>query len=162
MAAKPSLPWRLGVAGVSLLAAIAVYTLVRLNPPDLLEPLQIDSALRGTQHWIFGSAPSLFYTLSIGVLIGACTSTPSSARLHCLIWVLLASCLELSQAALIAAPFADWLSKTLPVSTWNLLGPYFTRGVFDWLDLLATLAGGAIALTVLHYLPMEARYEVDL
>jgi hypothetical protein len=160
MSAKPSLLWRLGAAAVSLLAAIAVYTLVRLNPPDLLEPLQIDSALRGTQHWIFGSAPSLFYTLSIGVLIGACTSTPSTARLHCLIWIMLASCLELSQAALIAAPFADWLTEIVPVSTWNLVVPYFTRGVFDWLDLLATLAGGAIALMVLHYLPMETSDEV--
>jgi hypothetical protein len=162
MTANPSLLWRLGVAGISLLAAIVVYTLVRLNPPELLEPFQVDSALRGAQPGVFGSAPSLFYTLSIGVLIGVWASSRSSARLHCLLWTLVASCLELSQATMIAVPVADWLNGTLSVSAWNLVGPYFTRGVFDWFDLLATLAGGVIALMVLHYLPTETKDEADL
>jgi hypothetical protein len=35
--------------------------------------------------------------------------------------------------------------------------PYWTRGVFDPLDLAATLAGGLVALVLLARLPAEAR-----
>lgn len=152
---KTSLIWRLAIATIALLLALAVYSFVRSQPPELLQPLQVGSTL-SAEHWtLFGSAPSLLYVLSIGLIIGCCASTPESARRHVLIWMGIALFLEISQAAFIATPTSDWLSATLPESIWGLFGPYWQRGVFDPLDLLATLAGGAIALAVLTWLPRE-------
>ena len=153
--------WKIGTAIFALLMAVAVYLFARLNPPALLEPFQITNALPGVQPGIFGSAPSLFYTLSIGLLIGVFASTSASARLHCLVWVGLALCLEISQASIISGPLISWLSTTLPNSAWELFGPYWANGVFDPLDLLATVVGGAIALAVLPYLPREVKDDID-
>ncbi len=153
--------WKIGTAIFALLMAVAVYLFARLNPPVLLEPFQITNPLLGAQPDIFGSAPSLFYTLSIGLLIGVFAATSTSARRHCLIWIGLALCLEISQASIIAGPLTSWLSATLPDSAWELFGPYWANGVFDQLDLLATLVGGVIALAVLTYLPREVRDEID-
>ena len=72
--------WKIGIAGLALLLAVSVYILVRLDPPGLLAPFQVTSSLLGTQPGLFGSAPALFYTLSIGLLVGVFASTPSSGR----------------------------------------------------------------------------------
>jgi hypothetical protein len=156
-----SINWKIGTAIIALIMAVAVYLFVRLHPPGLLEPFQIPNVLLGAQPEIFGSAPSLFYTLSIGLLIGVFASSSASAKLHCLIWVGLALCLEISQASIIAEPLTSWLSTTLPNSAWELVGPYWANGVFDQLDLLATVVGGAIALAVLTYLPREVKDDID-
>ncbi len=153
--------WRLGLASLSLMAAVAVYLFLRMNPPALLEPFQVANALAGAQTDLFGSAPSLLYTLSIGLLIGTCISTQSSARLHCLLWIALALILEISQAAVFATSIVAWLAEILPDSVWELVRPYWARGVFDWLDLLAVSIGGAIALAVLTYLPREKSRETE-
>ena len=153
--------WKIGTAILALLMAVAVYLFVRQNPPALLEPLQITNDLLGAQTGIFGSAPSLFYTLSIGLLIGVFASTLASSQLHCLVWIGLALSLEISQASIVAKPLVSWLSATLPDSTWELVGPYWANGVFDPLDLLATVIGGAIALAVLTYLPREVKDDLD-
>jgi hypothetical protein len=161
MTKNTSITWIIGTATIALSMAVAVYLFVRLHPPALLEPFQITNALPGIQPGIFGSAPSLFYTLSIGLLIGVFASMSANVRLHCLIWIGLALCLEISQASIIAGPLTSWLSTTLPSSAWELFAPYWANGVFDQLDLLATVVGGAIALAVLTYLPREVKDDID-
>ncbi len=161
MIRNTTLTWKLGAASLAFLAAIAVYCFTRLNPPGLLESFQFTNALIGTQPGLFGSAPSLFYTLSLGLLIGACASGQTSGQLNCLVWIGLSLCLEISQASIIAEPFSNWLVNILPDSIWGLVGPYWTQGVFDQVDLLATAVGGAIALAMLTCLTTEKKDEAD-
>lgn len=143
-----TIAWRLGIAVLSLSAVTAIYCLARIYPPALLEPLQTTLPLLAAQTGLFGSLPSLFYTLAIGLLIGCCASTPAAARLHCLLWLGIALMLELAQHRLVAAPVSDRLQGIVNESTWQVIGPYWTRGSFDPLDLLATLVGGVIALAL--------------
>lgn len=151
MMRKSSPVWRFGIAGFALLAALAVYWLARSAPPALIEPLQLGLVVPADLEWVLGSAPSLFYTLSIALLLGICAATAASARRHCLVWIGIALCLEVSQADPIAQPLAAWLASTLPDAAWGLFAPYWTRGVFDPLDLLATLLGGALAIALLSH-----------
>ena len=152
MTRNTSLIWRLSVASLSMLAAVAVYSFARIYPPEILEPLQATSAELTSQAGIFGSAPSFFYTLSLGLVIGACASSKSSARFHCLIWIGLALFLELSQHPVIAESISDWTRINLPTAISTLIDPYWSRGIFDPLDLLASLLGGSIALYLLTLL----------
>ena len=151
--------WRVVIASLSMLAAIAVYVFARLHPPALLEPFQATHPVLIGQTFLLGSAPSFFYTLSIGLLIGAVTPTRSGARLHCLLWIGLAGCFELSQLRLVAEPIGLFLSEVLPGKALELVAPFWTRGTFDPLDLVATVLGGALALAVLTYLPREHNDE---
>ena len=148
--------WRFGIASTALLAAVSVYTLARIYPPELLVPFQAAQPLLTDQTGLLGSAPSFLYTLAIGLFIGSCASA-SSARMHCLIWLGLVLLLEITQHPVIAEPLVSWLSETLSVSVWGIVGPYWLRGAFDPLDLIATVVGGLIALAVITYLP--ARYN---
>ncbi|MDH3449026.1 MAG: hypothetical protein OEO18_12870 [Gammaproteobacteria bacterium] len=147
--------WRLGIACVSFITAIVVYCCARIYPPEILEPFQAVNTDLATHSAILGSAPSFFYTLALGLAIGACASSISGARLHCLIWIGLALFLELSQHSIFAESFSSWLITNLVEPIWLIFVPYWTRGVFDPLDLLATLVGGIIALTLLTHLPKE-------
>jgi len=156
---RKTLTWRACIAFTGMLAAVAVYCFARLYPPGLLEPFQATHPVLAAQTLLFGSAPSFFYTLSIGLLVGACASSLSGARLHCVVWIGLAVCLELTQHPEFAEPLATLFSGMLPGSTWELVGPYWTRGAFDQLDLIATVLGGSIAWAVLTYLPMEHNNE---
>ena len=151
MLSNRTLRWRLGIAAVSLAAAVAVYCLARYYPPALLEPMRATQSTLAARPELFGSLPSLFYILAIGLLVGSCATTPAAARLHCSVWIGLALALELTQHPLIAAPLSTWLPAILGDPAWTLLGPYWFRGTFDPLDLLATAGGGAIALAVLAY-----------
>ena len=151
------LNWRTSIAGLSLLAALAVYVFARSFPPELLAPWHSVNADLAAYTAIFGSAPSLFYTLAVGLLISACGSSRPNAIVYCLVWIVLAILLEVSQARLIAEPAIAWLSGLLPRGIWVIAEPYWTNGVFDPLDLLATGAGGALALTSLVWLPSENR-----
>lgn len=141
-----TLSWRLAIAGISLAAAVAVYSLVRIHPPQLLQPLQATQPAFAAQAGLFGSLPSLLYTLALGLIIGSFASTRASARWHCLSWLFIALVLELAQHPAIAAPVSAWLPALLPEPAWEIIGPYWTRGSFDPLDLLATFAGGTIAV----------------
>ena len=147
--------WRLALAGTALLAAVAVYCLARVYPPELLTPFQSTIPTLAGQAGLFGSAPSFLYVFATGLVVGSCASTPASARTHCLIWLGLALLLEISQHPVIAEPLVSWLENTLIVSSWEFVGPYWSRGVFDPLDMIATVAGGLAAFTILHYLSME-------
>ena len=142
-----------------MLAAVSVYCFARLYPPGLLEPLQATRPDLASLTFLFGSAPSLFYTLSIGLVVGACASSLPGARLHCALWIGMAVCLELTQYPAFAESLTALLAAMLPGSTRELVGSYWIRGAFDQLDLVATVPGGSIALAVLTYLPMESNYE---
>lgn len=152
---------KLGIACLALLIAMSVYVFARPAPPDLM------AGLHWRSDWLTGysaylnSAPSLFYTLAIGLLIGICASTPSKARLHCTLWIGVVVCLELTQAPLIAARLADWLGSILPTYVWDAIGPYWQRGVFDPLDLLAAIAGGAVAILLLTRFSTEKGDEIE-
>jgi hypothetical protein len=155
MVGNTSFICKLGVATVSLLVAIAVYSFARINPPEILAPFRALNFDLASHQDLFENAPSAFYTLALGLFIGVCASNRSSARFHCLIWIGLALFLELSQHPIIAESVSDWISTDFPDSIWSLIGPYWSRGVFDPLDLLATLVGGGIALYLLTRLPLE-------
>ncbi len=139
----------LGIACLALLAALSVYLFARPNPPDPI------AGLHWRSDWLTGysaylnSAPSLFYTLAVGLCIGVCASSRGAALRHCALWTGLAACLELTQASFVANRLADWLEPILVTSAWHAIGPYWQRGVFDPLDLLATFAGGALAILLL-------------
>lgn len=150
------LNWRIGIAVVSVLAAIAVYVFARTYPPELLTPWHAINADLAAYTDVFGSAPSFLYTLALGLLISACAPNRSSARIHCFVWIGLAILLELSQARIIAESIVVWLSDSLPNAVWVIVEPYWSRGVFDPLDLLASVAGGAVALVLLTYLPLRS------
>jgi len=55
-----------------MFVAVAVYCFARLNPPALLGTFQVTYPALAAQTFLFGSAHSFFYTLSIGLLVGAC------------------------------------------------------------------------------------------
>ena len=139
----------LGIASASFLVALGVYCFARIYPPEIITPLQATQDLLAVHSDVFGSAPSLFYTLAVGLIIGAFASTPTNAKVHCLIWISLTMILEASQHPAVADPIASWLAETLSEPTWGLVGAYWTLGVFDQFDLLASVIGGSIALAIL-------------
>ena len=149
MIKNTSLAWSLGIACLSLLTAIAVYSFARFQPPAPIEPFKATHSMLAAQTVIFGSAPSFFYTLALGLFTGACALSLTQARLYCLLWVGLALCLEISQHSIFAEFISDWIMTDFSDSIRVLIGPYWARGVFDPLDLLATLTGGGIALYLL-------------
>jgi hypothetical protein len=149
----------LGIACLALLLAVSVYLFVRPSPPELLAGLHWRSDWLAGYNRYLGSAPALFYTLAIGMFIGVCAPTRDAVRRHCLAWILLAACLEATQAPLIAERLVAWLPPLLPSAAWQLIGPYWQHGVFDPLDLAATFIGGAIALLLLSRLTPEQAHE---
>jgi len=151
MLVNKTLHWRVGIAAVSLSAAVAVYSLARYYPPALLEPLQATQSILAARPDLFGSLPSLFYILAMGLLVGSCATTPAGSRLHCSLWIGVAIALEFTQHPLIAVPLSSWLPAILGDSIWTLTGPYWLSGTFDPADLLATVVGGAIALAILAH-----------
>ena len=153
MNCRKTLFWRFGIASTALLAAVAVYCLARIHPPELLAPFQTTDPLLAEQTALFGSAPSLFFTLAIGLFVGTSASSHTSAKLHCLVWLGLALLLEISQQPVFAKPLASWLTDALVVSIWKIIGPYWKHGVFDPQDIIATVIGGLAALTIQTYLP---------
>lgn len=151
MLVNKTLHWRVGIAAVSLSAAVAVYSLARYYPPALLEPLQATQSILAARPDLFGSLPSLFYILAMGLLVGSCAITPAGSRLHCSLWIGVAIALEFTQHPLVAVPLSSWFPAILGDSIWTLVGPYWLSGTFDPADLLATFVGGAIALAILAY-----------
>jgi hypothetical protein len=151
---KP-LIFKLGIASLSLLAAVLVYSFTRIYPPELLTSIQATHSGLAAQTGLFGSAPSFFYTLALCLIIGACVSNRSTVILHCFLWIGLSLSLELTQHTAFAGSLSNWFPRILPESTWELIGPYWTRGVFDPIDLVATLIGGLIAMLLITHLPME-------
>ena len=149
MTKNTSLACSIGVACLSILAAIAVYSFARFQPPALIESIVATNSMLTAQTVVFGSAPSFFYTLALGLLTGACALSLTQARLYCLLWVGLALCLEISQHSIFAEFISDWIMTGISDSTRALIGPYWARGVFDPLDLFASLMGGGIAFYLL-------------
>jgi hypothetical protein len=157
MAKNTALIWLVSIASFSLLAAVSVYLFARFYPPEVLEPFQVAGTVLASYTGIFGSAPSFFYTLALCLIIGACASNHSTAILHSFLWIGLSLFLELTQHPTFAGFLSTWFPRVLPESTWELIEPYWTRGVFDPIDLVATLVGGLIAITLITHLPNEYR-----
>lgn len=150
---------KLGIACLAMLVAVSVYVFARPSPPALVSGLhwRVDWL---TDYAVFlNSAPSLFYTLALGLIIGICAATRRASLRHCALWIGLAASLELTQAPVVAGRIADWLGSILPASAWGAIGPYWQRGVFDPLDLLATFAGGAAALLLLSRLSADKAHD---
>jgi hypothetical protein len=59
-----------------------VYCVARIYPPEILTPIQAVNTELAAQTAAFGSAPSFFYTLALGLFISACASTLTNARVH--------------------------------------------------------------------------------
>ena len=108
---------------------------------------------------LFGSAPSFFYTLALGLFIGLAAPSAKAARASCLVWILSSLCLELSQLPVISLALVEWLQAPLPHWAWNLIGPYWINGTFDVFDLLATLVGGFIAIQIIRSFPGGSNNE---
>ncbi len=138
--------WKLSLAILALIAGIAVYVFLRQHPPALFAPLQIPTGFSDGSRAIFGSAPAFLHTFAICLLIGACVSSLSSALGHGLLWIAIALGFEFSQSVAVASRITGWLDGLLPDGVLEIVIPYWSRGVFDPLDIAAILAGGAIAL----------------
>lgn len=148
--------WRLGIAASSLVLALAVYVFAREYPPAFVAPMQATNPLLLEHGRLFDSAPSLFYTLAIGLLLGVTSADHGRGQLHCLIWTGIALMLELTQIPHIAGTFVA-VSENLPRFVANLITPYWAIGTFDLADLLATLLGGMTALGILRFIPTEKK-----
>jgi len=159
MTSSNTLIRRLCIASWALLAAVAVYCFARAHPPEILSQYNATYSVLAAHTGFFGSAPSFFYTLAVGLFIGAFAPSLTAARWHFLVWVTLAICLELSQQSTFSGPLIEWLAGPMPESIWQLVGPYWTRGVFDIRDLLATLAGGCVAVLIFAYISRGYKNE---
>jgi hypothetical protein len=150
---------RLIFACLSMLAAIAVYLLLRIDAPMLFQPLQAADAVLSAPGVITGCAPSFLYTLAIGLCFGACAPSAMAARWHCVGWSVLALLLEFSQVPVVATAIGGALPSLLPAPASSLIAPYWEHGVFDWLDIVATVLGGGLALISIRYLPGRRKHE---
>jgi hypothetical protein len=146
-------------AGLAMALALAVYCLGRGQPPLLLEPFHL--SLSGATAWqgSLGSAPSLLYTLSLALILGALASTRAAATRHVLLWTVLAMALEYCQHPLLAQSVGGWLQQCLPDAAWQVTRAYWQRGTFDSLDLLATLSGGLLGLLMLNRFHGSVEHE---
>lgn len=144
---------RLSIAASSLALALAVYVFAREYPPAIMASLQAPVPWLLEHGRVFDSAPSLFYTLALGLLLGVISKERGRGQIHCLVWTVIALLLELSQAPGIAGAFTAATDR-LPLLVANLFTPYWANGTFDPVDMLAVLLGGAMALGVLRLLPM--------
>ena len=159
MTGSKTLIWGFCIASWALLAAVAVYCFARVYPPEILSQYNATYSVLAAHTGFLGSAPSFFYTLAFGVFIGASAPSLTAARWHCLVWVTLVICLELSQQSTFSRPLIEGMAGLMPESIWQLVEPYWTRGIFDILDLLATLAGGYVAILILSYIPRGHKNE---
>ena len=153
--------WLLILAGLCLSLAIGVYCLARIYPPELLSPLRATRSELVALSGVFGSAPSFLYTLALGLVIGLCSAPRAAATFHCLAWTGLCMLLEISQHSSLSARVLSGLDNLLPDSGLQLVGPYWSRGVFDPVDLLATLAGGLLATALIWHTTKE-RVDADI
>lgn len=160
MFCKRTLFWGLVVASTALLAAISVYCLARFHPPMLLAPFKATSSILVAQTDLFGSAPSFLYTFAVSLILCLCASTRAAALLHCNVWLGLSLLLEVTQHPILAKPLVEWTSQWSGVPGWETSLPFWSRGVFDALDTVATVAGALSALTLFVWL--EKRTKNDL
>ena len=150
-----ALTWIVSVPNLSLLAAVEAYYLAQNNTPEIFAPRPATNSIIAQYTSVFGNTLSFSYTLVLGLIIGVCASTRSSAKFYCLFWTGLALCLELSQHQINTESVSAWGGNNLPGSIWTLIGPYWSRGVFDPMDLLTTVMGGSIAFYLLTHLSSE-------
>ena len=146
------------VVCASLSIGIAVYCLARANPPEIFTSIRATSDHLVAMSATFGSAPSFFYTLALGLLILMSAPSRGSVKLHFIAWTGLCLLLEVSQYPTISMWISGRLSNLIFESGLDLFGHYWLRGVFDPLDLLATFAGGLVAFVLAMQLPFAGSY----
>ena len=143
------------IASLSLLLAVSVYNFARPIPPVLFDSFHTATPVLASHIGLFGSAPSFLYTLAVGLILGLVARSRPEAGIHCLSWTGLAVCMEILQHPVCSGALTPWLMAEFPASVWSVIEPYWNHGTFDPLDLLATVAGGGIALILLRFLLAE-------
>jgi len=156
MATKRFISRSATAGGLILALAVSVYWLGRAYPPALVQALPQLPLPRPAAGALLGSAPSLLFTLGIGLLLGALAAGAAAARRHLLVWTTLAAGLELAQHPLVAGAVAGRPQEVLPAAAWRFMQAYWLRGVFDPLDLFACLAGGLLAAVLCQRFSTEA------
>lgn len=147
--------WLLLLPALCLCLGVGVYCLARSHPPELLSPFLTTRNELVAFRGVFGSAPSFLYTLALGLIIGFCSSSRTTGRFHCLAWTGLCMLLEVSQHPNLSTRVLSRLGDLLSDSSLQLVSPYWSRGVFDPADLLATLAGGLLATALIWHTTAE-------
>lgn len=147
------MPILLVSAGLALMLGTAVYLVDRPTGSAWLVPTAWQSPV--PRHW-FGAIgqwlPSLVHAFAFSVLTAALLPRrPGFAALACLAWALIDTLAEIGQHAEIAATLAAAIEQAWGHSAWaTRLGQYFIRGSFDPADVLAGLAGSALAYVLLR------------
>ena len=114
---------RFSNAGSSLLAAFAVCCFAQIYLTQILIPFSVTDNYLSSHTSFFESAPSFFNTIAIGLVIGVCASSQSSAKFHCSTWISFPLFLELSQAPDIAQSVSSGISISVIDSISTLFGP---------------------------------------
>ena len=130
-------------------AAVAVYDLARAYPPAILAAFQVSDRLVPLPAWLRGSAPSFFFTLSIGVLVGIAAGPDRTGR-HVFRWLAIVLGLEFAQLPFFADGAAAFLAAALPDTGWHVIATYWTAGTFDFFDIAAAVGGGWLALLIVR------------
>ena len=152
MTSRESLNWKLFAASIAMLIALGTYLFARVYPPAILAPLSATniSPVDALAFWDW--APSFLYSFSLCLLIGCVVQTSKLATQHCVIWILLTLILEISQYPSLATQIVKSFENIVPETGWIVLAPYWVNGTFDPLDILATVAGGGLSLTIIIFL----------
>jgi hypothetical protein len=149
-----SILW-LFTAATALAAGVAVYVADRPAATAYLLPQALTltdnpGALFGTLGAFLPSFVHVYaFTLLTATVVSS--STPWSAAAIATAWCITDSLFELGQhpviAPLIAQSLPAWFND---VPLLENVGPYFLRGTFDPADLIATLAGAAVAYLTIN------------
>ena len=136
----------LTLAGSALLLGVAVYVFGR--PPGSAWFLPAAWSLAGSAHRfgsVAGQLPEFLHVFAFSLLTAAVLpATRRAAWVSCAAWWLIDSLFELGQHPKLSPMLAATTSGLKDIPLLCNTPAYFTRGVFDPLDLLA-IAVGALA-----------------
>ena len=153
---------RVLIAGIALALGVAVYVLDRGAGAIAFLPSGWTGI--GRPEAVFGPAgrwlPSLAHGLAFGLLVGCWFRRTSSRLIACAAWTAIAAAFEIGQIPVVAHALAALLSGPLSALPFaEPLSACFRNGLFDPLDLIATLLAGALAAWMLSVPPQGARHE---
>jgi hypothetical protein len=131
---------------------LAVYLFDRPPGSASLLPSAWQSGHTGLFGGIGAWLPSLVHAFTFSLLTAlVLPRSTTSAALACAAWACIDTLAECAQTPALAEPLAAALTRTFgdgPVAA--PLGRYFTQGSYDPADIVAGLAGAALAFTVLR------------
>jgi hypothetical protein len=146
-------------AGAMLLLGLAVYLLDRPSGSAWLIPRAWQATSPG--HW-FGPAgpwlPSFVHAFAFSVFTAWCLPRrPPFVAAACLSWALVDTLAEIGQHAAVSAKVAAAVEQAFDgAALAGRVGRYFTQGSFDPADVMAGLAGCALAYLFLRrFLPSD-------